>query len=246
MTVMGANVRKELHEYLGVSLQQRSTRVMLIVGPLLIAFFSVMAYLVSPLVWQWGAVVIIPSFLIFMLVFYAAESYTGERERHTLETLLAAPVSEHTILTGKFLAHFLVSMLFAVFAFLISWLAILPFAGGQNPNAPPLRAVAYAGVLVLHVFLATECFGLFVGQRAATVASANAMIMPFFMLPTLAITFTPALGLRLIEGGILQRLPQLVPTVVLWAIAASYLVVLVFLPLILTKNKAHRLMRTGT
>ena len=48
----------------------------------------------------------------------AASSFVGEKEKHTLETLLYSPLTLHQIFRSKVLASFLLSMLVSLFSFL--------------------------------------------------------------------------------------------------------------------------------
>ena len=76
----------------------------------------------------------LPMFLvlpIFLPILIAAQSVGGERERRTLEPLLATPVSTLEIILGKSVAAVVPSVL-------ITWLAAAVFCGGIDLMARPL------------------------------------------------------------------------------------------------------------
>src|SRR5688500_3397695 len=50
----------------------------------------------SAIVWSW-----VPMYLVMTVI---TDAFAGERERHTLETLLATRLSDHAILFGKIIA----------------------------------------------------------------------------------------------------------------------------------------------
>src|SRR5258705_13580999 len=52
-----------------------------------------------------AASLVIPSFIpVFAIIGMVTDSFAGERERHTLETLLASRLSDEAILLGKILS----------------------------------------------------------------------------------------------------------------------------------------------
>lgn len=54
----------------------------------------------------------------------AASSFVGEKEKHTLETLLYSPLTLHQIFRSKVLASFLLSMLVSLFSFLVMTIVV--------------------------------------------------------------------------------------------------------------------------
>jgi ABC-2 type transport system permease protein len=65
----------------------------------------------------------------------AADTIAGERERRTLETLLATPLTEATILAGKVLAAVLWGFLIASVSLVVGTV-VVNFAGGATVPAP--------------------------------------------------------------------------------------------------------------
>src|SRR5688572_30714367 len=90
--------RKEWRELLGQGGMQGRQGMLLFLGAfgLLLPLMNGRAWIESPLLavtWSW-----VPMFLVMTVI---ADAFAGERERHTLETLLATRLSEPAILFGK-------------------------------------------------------------------------------------------------------------------------------------------------
>src|SRR3954465_4189577 len=72
---------------------------------------AVVVAIIGILLWKTGPLMVtapmaffMPTFLpLFFLLAIVADSFAGERERHTLETLLATRLSDGAILIGKLL-----------------------------------------------------------------------------------------------------------------------------------------------
>jgi ABC-2 type transport system permease protein len=102
-----------------------------------------------------------------------ADSVAGERERHTLETLLASRLSDSAILIGKIVAAVLYGLGFAVANLLIGLIAVnVAF----HESAPILFAPRQFIVTILLTLLASLFMagvGVFISLRAATVKQAQ-------------------------------------------------------------------------
>lgn len=138
-----AIVRKELwevagdwHSFYGVAIQ----------GLIVVALCGVMVPADEGAVWSSpGALVcmfgVFPSVLAAT---FAADSFAGERERKTLETLLASPVSDTAVFAGKALTALLVAVGCALATLAAAW--ITTRAKGGDP-LPELGATGLLGVL---------------------------------------------------------------------------------------------------
>lgn len=142
----------------------------------------------SPLVliyWAW-----VPFLLASGVV---ADSFAGERERHTLETLLASRLPDRAILAGKIGAA-------VVYAWGLTLVCVLAGAAAINIAHGRGRLLFYAapvaaGILGLTflVALLASGLGVLVSLRAATVRQAQQafslafllMFIPLFVLPML-------------------------------------------------------------
>ena len=102
-----------------------------------------------------------------------ADSVAGERERHTLETLLASRLSDSAILIGKIIAAVLYGVGFAVVNLVIGLVAV-NVAHGENGLImfAPQRLVVTVGLTFLASLLMAG-IGVFISLRASTVKQAQ-------------------------------------------------------------------------
>ncbi len=182
---------------------------------LIVVVFGVAVPVRAGMAWvdvPWMALVFVwlPLMLVMAVV---ADSFAGERERHTLETLLASRLSDASILYGKISAAvtFAYGMLL-----LVSAMSIVAVNVARPPFAPPgpllWRGEETFGVVVLGLLLTVLCatIGVMVSLRSETVRQAN------LRLSMGLIVFFPALGFVL--GGIWSVLPGATQIVVLDAV----------------------------
>jgi len=130
--------------------------------------------------------VVLPMVIVGIVV---PDAIAGERERHTLSTLLASRLTDRTILYGKL-----------VFAVAIGWLSAPVVLGVAavvaNITAPEAAPLFYdpavlAGVLVLALLVAvlTGAIGIFVSLRAGTAQEAQQMTLLGLMVPMMLAGF---------------------------------------------------------
>ncbi|MBN1311735.1 MAG: ABC transporter permease [Anaerolineae bacterium] len=134
------------------------------------------------------------AWLPFLLVSgIIADSFAGERERHTLETLLATRLPDQAILFGKILAATLYGTGMVLVCLITSIVAAnVAFRGEGFVSYPPL---ALAGALVGCLLAAglASGIGVLVSLRAPTARQAQqtmsiaiiALFLPFYILPLL-------------------------------------------------------------
>ncbi|MFC1552278.1 ABC transporter permease [Candidatus Latescibacterota bacterium] len=136
--------------------------------------------------------IIVPFILISALI---ADSFAGERERHTLETLLSSRLSEKSILLGKICAVMVYALTITAAIFIVGLITV----NAANPGGGLLLfspKIVLAGVLTGLVTASFSAnFGVLVSLRAATVRQAQqtlglAMFVLFFS-PSLIIQFVP-------------------------------------------------------
>jgi ABC-2 type transport system permease protein len=117
-----------------------------------------------------------------------ADAFAGERERHTLETLLAGPLSDGAILRGKMAAQYAVVGAHVV---VISIVAGVTSAILLGPPGLLVLAAGLVGGGVAAAFTSSFVIGLGVllSLRAPTVKKAQERLgyamLPFFFLPGL-------------------------------------------------------------
>lgn len=114
----------------------------------------------------------------------AVDLTAGERERHTLETLLAGPLSDRSIWWGKHLTILVAaSVQAAATAFLMAVTSIILIG---SHGLPVLLAVAGAPLAASLLALPIGAIGIAIGSKAATVKAGvqtmSLVLMPFFFL----------------------------------------------------------------
>ncbi len=146
------------------------------------------AWLESPLgiaVWAW-----VPFLMVSSVV---ADSFAGERERHTLETLLASRLSDRAILFGKLGAAVGYGWGLTLASSLLALITInLVFGRGRLLFYPAEIALGIIGFSFLVALLAAG-LGVLISLRAATVRQAQqtfsiinlVLFIPLFIFPAL-------------------------------------------------------------
>ena len=158
----------------------------------------------------WIASMIVPSIV--------ADSFAGERERHTLETLLAGRLSDRGILLGKQGAIVLYGWALTIICLLLGLVTVNVAVGkGHLLLFPAWLALS----LVTLSFLASWLFaglGVLVSLRSPTVQKAQQVLAMVTLLPIL-----PVIALVLVMGdqkfgallaGVLGRMPSNMPVFV--------------------------------
>jgi len=163
--------------------------------------------------WAW-----IPFLLVSSVV---ADSFAGERERHTLETLLTSRLSDRAILFGKVLAAITYGWGFTIFSILLGLITVnVAFGKGQILLYP---AAIGLGILVLSFLVAglAATLGVLVSLRASTVRQAQqTFTVAFFIL------FVPMFLLPMLPPAWLARIGQLLTTANVEVIASAVAVLL--------------------
>jgi ABC-2 type transport system permease protein len=205
-------IEKELRELLFQRGQGRSTtlRLLIFVGVfgILMPLQSGVESVTSPVslaFWAW-----IPYLLVSGVT---ADTFAGERERHTLETLLASRLSDRAILLGKLAAVVIYGWGLTLVTILLS-LVTVNFADWQGTLTlypPALFAVILAVSLLIAVFSAG--LGIAISLHAATARAAQqtmGILMFVLLIPLFALSFLPRALLASLDLFISElSLPQL-------------------------------------
>jgi len=180
LTVAG----KELREIVGGG----SGRKGLIRELFFVFLFGVFFPLSQQEAWRSGAV---PTVFVFMIPLflagpYVADTFAGERERKTLETLLATRLPDSSIYLGKILAVCTYAWAITL-VILVASLVALGLAGGGGEGGGLFiypASVWIAGVFGSYASaLAIAGVGTFISLRSETVRAAHqAMMLPLFVL----------------------------------------------------------------
>jgi len=166
----------------------------------------------SAMVWAW-----MPYMWVYSVV---ADSFAGERERHTLEALLATRLSDRAILFGKLLAAL-------AYGFTLTWAILLvslvtvnvAVRGGGLLLFSPLMT---AGALVFSILISglSASIGVVVSLRASSVRQAQQWMsfgMLILFLPLMLIQFIPKALLESVGNALTNADPQ---QIAVWAAVA--------------------------
>jgi ABC-type Na+ efflux pump permease subunit len=134
----------------------------------------------------------------------AANSFVGEREKHTLETLLYCPLPLKQIYQAKILASFILSMMVSLLSFLImlavveaeSWFAIGALIT-PSVNWLIMLALVSPAVTVIAITLIVR------GSAKAQSVEESQQKSVFLVVPVILLAVSQFTGLMLINGWIL-------------------------------------------
>jgi ABC-type Na+ efflux pump permease subunit len=135
---------------------------------------------------------------------FVSTSFAGEREKKTMESLLALPISRFNILLGKLLAGMVLISIFAVMnmigLFAFSFVLSLGDTGGEFNTAemysiePSLIMLLLIGLtMFLSAFIAIG-FGISIASLTKDVRSAESMYSMVMMLPSLVVGMSSMFG----------------------------------------------------
>ena len=148
-----------------------------------------------------------------------ADAFAGERERHTLESLLATRLSDTAILIGKVTAAVLYGLLFTFANIVTGYVVLTIKAMGHGPVAFPFKHILLIAALVILTCAALAGIGVFISLRAATVRQAQQTLGIIMMV----LLIGPFLFLQLMSPGDRLALASRVATygtdrIVMWAL----------------------------
>lgn len=197
LTVAG----KELREVLAFGdtrgRSKYSLLVLLVIFGVVIPMQNGREWVTSPInimVWGW-----MPFLWVSGIV---ADLFAGERERHTLEALLATRLSDQSILFGKLLAAL-------TYGFTLTWVIMIVSLitvniGFRDGGLLFYPLELFAGALVFSLLISglSGCIGVLVSLRAGSVRQAQQMMsagMLILFLPFLFVQFIPRAWLNSAE-----------------------------------------------
>jgi ABC-2 type transport system permease protein len=174
--------RKEIREIVGGGSGRRGLFRELI----FVFLFGVFFPLSQGEAWRTGAVPAVFSFMIPLILAgpYIADTFAGERERKTLETLLATRLPDSSIYLGKILA--VCAYAWAVTQLIVlASLVALNFAEGDSAGVFLYPGAVWVATIVgsFASALLMAGIGTFISLRSETVRAAHqAMMLPLFIL----------------------------------------------------------------
>ena len=178
---IGTIIWKEWREiFAGTGRGGRGIRLLLVVGAIsiLLPLRAGATWTESPLPIFFDGFYIPFAFLITT----AANAFAGERERHTLETLLASRLSDSSILLGKIAALSIVGWITGIIGAVLQLVVVNLTSPGQFHVYSGTVAI---GIVVASLLLSTVivAVGNLLSQRASTVQQAQQMLtLCFFVL----------------------------------------------------------------
>jgi ABC-2 type transport system permease protein len=188
--------RKELKEHLFTGTGLRGGRfgllLMLVVFGVLLPSQNGVEWLRSPapmLVWSW-----VPLFLVAGVV---ADSFAGERERHTLETLLASRLADEAILLGKVTSSVAYAWGFTLVTAALSAISVNAFDWQGRVVLFPRSILAGLALFSLLTAGGMAAAGVLVSLRAPTVRQAAQTLSAGVMV----LLFVPIFGIRALPAG---------------------------------------------
>jgi ABC-2 type transport system permease protein len=156
---------------------------------------------------------------MLMVPTVVADSFAGERERHTLETLLAGRLSDRAILFGKLCAIVLYAWGLTLLGLLMGLITVnvLAAAGGHLLLFPALLALSAVTMSFLSSWLFAG-LGVLISLRSPTVQKAQQTLAAVTLLPMAPLIALPLLlgdeKLGALLTGVVSRLLSHVPVVV--------------------------------
>lgn len=177
---------------------------------------------------------IIYTWVPFVMVMpIVADSFAGERERNTLETLLASRLSDKAILFGKMGAIIGYSWGLTMICLLLGLVSInISHWSGELLIYP---TNIFLGAVVLSMLCAglATILGLFISLRASTVKQAQQTLSILIMIPVFLFSFGPMLIVRFLSKEWKDWLAQVISNANLNIIILIAIIVLIVLNIIL-------------
>jgi ABC-2 type transport system permease protein len=156
----------------------------------------------SAMVWAW-----MPYMWVYSVV---ADSFAGERERHTLESLLATRLSDRAILFGKLLAAL-------AYGFTLTWAILLVSLVTVNVATRGGGLLLFSPVMTIGAFVfsilisgLSASIGVLVSLRAGSVRQAQQWMsfgLLILFLPLMLIQFIPKALLESVSNAVTHANP---------------------------------------
>ncbi len=190
---IGTVFLKELNEIMHLRDSLRATIFAMVVPVIFMGFFISVN---SGIRWVQSYDSLIVWLLSFIMVIQIiADSFAGERERHTLETLLATRLGEPAILIGKIAAAIVYGFALACTGIVLSLLTVSLTSGQGHLLMFPLP-ILVSGILTGILSASTAAvIGTLISLRAASARQAQQMLgfamLLLFLMPVLLVYVLP-------------------------------------------------------
>jgi ABC-2 type transport system permease protein len=148
--------------------------------------------------WSLVGSILIPFILVGIVI---PESFAGERERHTLETLLASRLPDRAILFGKVVLAIAYGWGMTLVVLVVSLVTVnLLHWDGQVMFYKPAVALADVVVSLLIAGLVAN-LGVLISLRSETAQGAQQALMSALMIPLLVLQLLPAVMFSVVPNG---------------------------------------------
>ena len=125
----------------------------------------------------------------FLVISFIGDAIAGERERHTLETLLASRMSDRAILLGKVVATVLYAWGMSILSLLLGLVLVDLFRTQGNWMFYPLGLFVVALVLSLLAAVLATSAGVLVSLKVSTVRQAQQILSVSTIVFVFGVTF---------------------------------------------------------
>jgi ABC-2 type transport system permease protein len=184
--------------------------------------------------------IIFPIILVGLTI---PDSFAGERERHTLSTLLASRLPDRAILFGKMLTSIIVGWGFGL-AMLLLALIVVNIVHWQGHVLFYSPMVAVSSVIVsLLLAVVTAAAGALISLRVAGAQEASQLLMGVILIPFMLL----GVGLTIFAGeGLFKAVEAIDPLVALLVFVGVMLLIIAgLMVMVLSRFKRSRLILTG-
>jgi len=182
-------IRKEFKEFVHQRGSKRGTLIMIII-PLIV--FGSMFPMMSGKKWVDSpfSLLSIAWFPLFIIIGIIADSFAGEKERHTLETLLASRLPDRAILFGKIGAAMSYSLIITAFIVFTGLITVNITQYEDKILIFPAKILFFSIIIGILLASLMSSVGVLVSMRAATVRQAHQTLsigMIIFIFGTMAL-----------------------------------------------------------
>jgi len=139
---------------------------------------------------------------VFVIISFIGDAIAGERERHTLETLLASRMPDRAILLGKVGATVLYTWGMGILSLLLGLVLVDLFRTQGNWMFYPLDLFVDAIVLSLLVSVLGASAGVLISLRVATARQAQQILS----VGTIVFVFGSVIALRTVPANVVSSL----------------------------------------
>lgn len=138
----------------------------------------------------------------FVIISFIGDAIAGERERHTLETLLASRMPDRAILLGKIVTTVLYAWGMGILSLLLGLVLVDLFRTQGHWIFYPLDLFVDAIILILLAGVLATSAGVLVSLRVATVRQAQQILS----VGTIVLVFGAVFALRAVPANVLSSL----------------------------------------